>query len=82
MPGRPRRAVARAQMTAAQRGPRPLGIIDAQTQVEHLMSDESARAHRHSGCYLTLCGIQVLAASLVTAPDRGRCPKCATWSAS
>jgi hypothetical protein len=82
MPGRHRRAVAHAKMPAAQRGPRPLGIIDAQTRVEHLMSDESAQAHRHSGCYLTLCGMQILAASLVTPPDRGRCPRCATWPSS
>jgi hypothetical protein len=56
-------------------------IIDARTQVEHLMSDESAMAHRHLGCYLALCGVRVLAASLA-ASDRGRCSVCARWSDS
>ncbi len=75
-PGRHRRQAAHTAIPA-QRGPRPLGIIDARTHVEHLMTDESAMAHRHSGSYLALCGVRVLAASL-TAPDRGRCPRCAT----
>jgi hypothetical protein len=80
MTGRHRLQAERAQIPV-QRRPRPLGIIDAQTHVEHLVTDESAREHRHSGRYLALCGVQVLAASL-TATDRGRCPRCATWSTS
>ena len=60
----------------AQRDLRVLGIIDAQTRVEHLVSDDSAMANRHSGMYLTLCGVKILAASL-TDPGRGRCPECA-----
>jgi hypothetical protein len=36
--------------------------------VEHLVTDESAWSHRHTGNYLALCGAQVLAAS-VTAPE-------------
>jgi hypothetical protein len=80
MTGRHRRQAAHASIPV-QRRPRPLGIIDAQTHIEHLMTDESARTHRHSGRYPALCGVQVLAASLA-APDRGRCPRCATWSAS
>ncbi len=59
-----------------QRGPRPRGITDAQTHLEHLVTDESLAAHRHSGRFLALCGIEVLAASL-TDPGRGRCPECA-----
>jgi hypothetical protein len=59
-----------------QRVQRPLGIIDARTHVEHLVSDESAIAHRHRGHYLALCGVTVLAASL-TDPGRGRCQECA-----
>jgi hypothetical protein len=55
---------------------RPLGVIDARTQIEHLVSDESAMAHRHRGHYLALCGVTVLAASL-TDPGRGRCEECA-----
>jgi hypothetical protein len=61
------------------RGPRPVGIIDAKTHIEHLMTDESAVAYRHSGRYLALCGVEVLAASLA-APDRGRCPMCTSAS--
>jgi hypothetical protein len=51
------------------------GIVDAQTQVEHWVTDRSAAEHRHSGRYLALCGVEVLARSL-TAPARGRCMVC------
>lgn len=64
----------------AQRGPRPVGITDARTRIEHSMTDESAARHRHSGRYLALCGVQVLAASLAT-PSRGRCGACVKWGA-
>jgi hypothetical protein len=59
----------------AQRGPRPMGITDALTDVEHLMTDDSAAAHRHAGNYLALCGTQVLAASL-TVQSRSHCGPC------
>lgn len=72
--GRHRRHAAHAQVSA-QRGTRPLGVLDARTRVEHLMSDESAMAHRHSGRYVALCGVEVLAASL-TAPEHSRCGPC------
>jgi hypothetical protein len=52
-----------------------MGITDAHTRVEHLITDESAMAHRRSGRYLALCGVQVLAASL-TAPGRDQCRRC------
>ena len=58
-----------------QRGQRPVGIIDARTHMEQLVSDESAMAHLHRGRYLALCGVTVLAASL-TDPGRGRCQEC------
>ena len=58
-----------------QRGPRPVGITDACTHLEHLVSDESVMAHRHTGIYLALCGEWVLAASL-TQPSRSWCPAC------
>jgi hypothetical protein len=57
------------------RAPRPVGITDAHTHVEHLVTDESAMAHRHSGRYPALCGVQVVAASL-TAPGREQCQCC------
>jgi hypothetical protein len=47
----------------AQREPRPLGMTDALTRVEHLVSDESVASHRHTGNYLAFCGQHVLAAS-------------------
>jgi hypothetical protein len=55
-----------------QRGPRPLGITDAQTHLEHLVTEESLAAHRHSGRFLALCGIEVLAASLTNPGGRRR----------
>ncbi len=70
-----KRRRAQAQIPA-QRGSRALGITDAQTHLEHLVTDESLAAHRHLGRFLALCGIEVLAASL-TEPDRGRRPLCA-----
>lgn len=65
----------RGERIPEQRGPRRLGITDAHTHVEHLVSDESAMEHRHSGRYLAMCGARVLAASL-TAPERARCRSC------
>lgn len=58
-----------------QRGPRPVGITDARTHLEHLVSDQSVRTHRHAGQYPALCGMTVLAASL-TDPGRGWCHEC------
>lgn len=77
MAGRHRRG-ARAQVLV-QRGPRPLGMTDSQTRLEHAVTDESVMAHRHSGRYLALCSAEVLAASL-TDPGRGRCGAC--WEVS
>ena len=58
-----------------QRKMRPLGVIEARTHVEHLVSEQSAAAHRHAGCYVAHCGAMVLAASL-TEPGRGHCAEC------
>lgn len=55
---------------------RAFGMIDARTRVEHVVLEESAAAHRQTGCYLAQCGVEVMAASL-TEPGRGRCPECA-----
>jgi hypothetical protein len=52
------------------------GIVDAETQVEHWVTDRSAAEHRHSGRYLAVCGIQVLAASLTAPASGGRCMVC------
>jgi hypothetical protein len=59
-----------------QRAPRPVGITDANTRVEHLVSDESVMAQRRWGSSLAFCGATVLAASL-TEPAHSRCPECA-----
>jgi hypothetical protein len=64
------------QIPQQQRRLRPVRIIDARTRVEHLVTDELVAAHRHAGRYPALCGIQVLAASMVE-PGRGRCAQCA-----
>jgi hypothetical protein len=58
-----------------QRQPYQVGITDAHTHVEHLISDESVVAQRHKGHYRALCGTAVLAASL-TDPGRGWCRAC------
>lgn len=70
-----RRAGGVSARIPAQRRPRPVGVTDARTHVEHLVSEESLAAHRHAGRFLARCGAQVLAASL-TDPGRGRCPEC------
>ena len=61
--------------TPGQRRMRPVGVIDARTHIEHLVSERSASAHRHAGCYVAHCGAMVLASSL-TEPGHGRCPEC------
>lgn len=58
-----------------QRRMRHLGVIDARTRVEHWVSEQSAAAHRHAGCYVAYCGAMVLAASL-TESGRGHCAEC------
>ena len=61
---------------AAQRRPRLVGITDARTHTEHLVSEATVAARRHAGQFLAQCGAEVLAASL-TAPGRGYCRECA-----
>lgn len=73
MAGKHRRGA--VQVPVQRGGARPPGMVDARTRLEHLVTDESAFEHRHSGRYLALCGAQVLAASLVD-PGRGRCQVC------
>ncbi len=77
---RHRRQAAHAQVPE-QRAPRPLGVTDAQTQVEHFLSEESVAEHRHAGRYLALCGVHVLAASLTASP-RAHCGPCVRAAAS
>jgi hypothetical protein len=72
--GRHRRGATHPPMPGAHQH-RSIRIVDARTSMEHLITDESAAAHRHAGRYLAVCGAQVLAASL-TAPQRSRCPVC------
>lgn len=52
-----------------------VGITDARTHIEHLVTAESVAAHRHAGHYPALCGTRVLAASLID-PGRGWCRQC------
>jgi hypothetical protein len=72
---RSRTSRSRTTLPPAPQRARLTGMVDAETSVEHLITDESAVAHRHAGRYLAVCGAQVLAASL-TAPQRSRCPVC------
>ena len=76
MAGRHSKRGAQARIPA-QRGPHPdaVGITDARTRIEHLMTDASAMAHRQAGRYLALCGAEVLAASLAER-ERGQCQPC------
>ncbi len=80
MAGRHRHRPARVRIPE-QRGPRPLGITDANTEVEHLVTEDTVVAHRHSGRYLALCGVQVFAASLTTR-ERTQCRRCHRWATS
>lgn len=50
-----------------------MGIVDARTHLEHLVTDNVLAAHRRS--FLGKCGAAVLAASL-TEPGRGRFREC------
>jgi hypothetical protein len=74
MAGKHRRGAAHRPAVPT-RAPRHIGIVDARSHVQHLMTHEVAAAHRHAGSYLALCGAQVLAASLTT-PERRRCVLC------
>lgn len=52
-----------------------LSVVDTCTRELHLVAVETAALHRHSGRYPALCGADVPAASLVTAPAR-HCRDC------
>jgi hypothetical protein len=73
MAGKHRRGA--AHRPAPARGPRHIGIVDARTHIQHLITHEVAAEYRHAGRYLALCGSMVLAASLTT-PERRRCQMC------
>lgn len=73
MTGRHRRRGTHAQIPQ-QRRPRPVGIVDARTRVEHLVPADVLTPPRLS--YLAKCGIEVLAASM-TDPGQRRCQECA-----
>lgn len=71
MTGRHQRRRAHARIPEQQQ-PRPLGIVDARTRVEHLVPDDLLAAPRLS--YLTKRGVDLLVASMT---DSGRCRECA-----
>ncbi|MGH3823535.1 MAG: hypothetical protein ACRDRA_12010 [Pseudonocardiaceae bacterium] len=60
-------------------GAAPAGIevVDAKTGMAHQVSAEELRAGRARGDYEALCGVRLLAASMVE-PGRGRCSRCAS----
>jgi valyl-tRNA synthetase len=78
MSGRHRRQTHGGRLRIPEQRWRPclVEIIDACTRVEHLVSDDVVAAHCHAGRYPTLCGLELLAASMAE-PGRGRCTKCA-----
>lgn len=52
-----------------------LGVTDARTSIAHLVSDEAMAAGRRAGCYVAICGCEVLASSLAT-EESGHCRAC------
>lgn len=52
-----------------------LDIVDGQTLESHRVPIEKVPLHRRSGRYPALCGAEVVAASLATAPVR-KCQLC------
>lgn len=66
----------RLRIPPQRRRPHAVGIIDARTRVEHLVTDDVVAAHRHAGRYPALCGVVLLAASIAE-PGRGWCRECA-----
>ena len=55
-------------------------MTDARTGGGHLMIEKAAIVGRLVGRYLTVCGVEVLAASLTT-PESGYCRSCVRWAA-
>jgi hypothetical protein len=53
-----------------------IGFADGPTGIAHRVTEEAfAAGRRAGGCYVALCGAQVLPARL-TAPARFHCPAC------
>lgn len=53
-------------------------VTDARTLVAHLVVEDALVTGRRSGCFRTVCGELVLAASL-TVEERFYCRSCACW---
>lgn len=54
-------------------------VTDARTGVTHLVTDEAMTTGRRAGCYVSVCGIVVLAASLTAESDK-LCSSCRDWA--
>ena len=54
---------------------RLIEVTDARSRLAHLVSDEAMAAGRRAGCYVAVCGFEVLASSL-TAEESGLCRRC------
>ena len=54
-----------------------LSVVDARTEIVHLVRVEAAALHRRSGRYPALCGVEVLSASMLAKPGR-QCEDCQT----
>jgi hypothetical protein len=73
-----RRQVRRQVITVPRR---IMVMTDGRTGMGHRVTDQAfAAGRRAGGCYLAICGMPVLPASL-TAPARVHCPRCEQESA-
>ncbi len=75
MAGKHSRCRAHDRTIPVQRRP-GIELVDACTRVMHRVTSDELLAGRRSGDYEALCGMRVLAASLVD-PGRARCAECA-----
>jgi hypothetical protein len=74
-------AARRAQTHVATAPRRTIELVASGTETAHRVTDEAFAAGRHAGGrYVTVCGAEVLPASL-TAPPRRYCPACEWWGA-
>lgn len=67
-------------MSALTRMPPVFAVTDARTGSAHLVTEDAMAAGRRTGRYSAVCGVEVLAASMIT-PESGYCSSCTRWAA-
>lgn len=75
------RAAAGGKVTAPAEAVSVLTMTDARTGDAHLVTEDAMLTGRQAGRYASVCGAEVLPASLTTA-ERGYCRSCAQWRAA